>query len=256
MRIVFSLNFSAQNFVKMSCLFTCSTVSAKDEWGEARVFNFTYTFIVLGLFNCFILFQDCFLRFIHVTGTVWVGYSDVEKKFSRGRQKLWHNTSSLAFSSELALRERISLSLKVSAGSIPTSLHTFDSNSASRSRIALCLRITNSPSWHIIAWSLMFSFPHSHRRWRSLIPHSYLKCIASLNFALLKYIPCSLDSNDVNHVEFLPFAIVLSVSAFYLRFFLVLPRRKFWLIAVCFHIFNFRSGSDWKASPDMISRFL
>ena len=82
--LVFSLSFFSQNFVKMSCLFTCSTVSAKNEWSEASVFNFTNTFILLGLFNCFVLFQGCFLGFMHLPGTVWMCYSDVEERFLKG----------------------------------------------------------------------------------------------------------------------------------------------------------------------------
>ena len=73
------IHFFRQNYVKTSCLFTCSAVILKEERGEAGVFSVTFTFIVLGLFNCFVLFQDCFLGIIHVTETVWVGYSDIKK---------------------------------------------------------------------------------------------------------------------------------------------------------------------------------
>ena len=82
---------------------------------------------------------------------------------------------------------------------------TFDSSSASRSRIALCLRMTNPTSWQVKTWSLIFSFPQSHRRGRSLIVQPYLKRIASLNSSLMKYIPCCLDGNNISHVE-VPFA--------------------------------------------------
>ena len=132
--------------MKTSCLFTCSTVILKEQWDEASVFNFTFTFNVMGLFNCFVLFQDCFLGIIHVTETVWVGYSDSKRDFCRSRQKLRHDKSSIAFSSESAVRERIFDFKGIRAGSISTSLHTIDSKSASRSRNALCPGITNPQS--------------------------------------------------------------------------------------------------------------
>ena len=54
-------------------------------------------------------------------------------------------------------------------------------------------------------------------------------------------------------LRFLLLAKVLSVSAFFRWLFLVISRVILWLIAVCLLIFNSRSGSDWKASPDMMA---
>ena len=101
----------------------------------------------------------------------WVILSS-RKDFCWGRQKLRHDTPSLVFSFEVAVRERRSPDLKgIRAGSIATSLHTFGHNLASRFHIPLCLTITNLLSWHVIAWSLLFSIPHSRRRGRFLTPH-------------------------------------------------------------------------------------
>ena len=190
----------------MSCRLTCCTVSAKNDWDETSVCNFPNTFVILGskcyFFNCSVLFKDCFQGFITVTGTVWMYYFDVEENFLEAPpESLAGDVKSRIFICISCVRG-ISHNFKgIRAGSISRFLHTFDSHSASRSRIALCLRMTHLPSWRVSAWSLLMSLLHSHKRGLSLIVQSYLNWLASLNSSLLKYFPCCMDGNDVSHVE-------------------------------------------------------
>ena len=132
--------------MKMSCIFTCSTVSAKNEWGETSVFNFTNTFIILGPFNCFVSFQYCFLRLVHVTGTIWMCYSDVEERFLKGPPETSAGyVQSRIFICISCMGEN--MSLKVSE---PVQFQRLCIRSI-RSRSRLALWMTNPPSWQFNA---------------------------------------------------------------------------------------------------------
>ena len=111
--VVFSLNFSAKTFWKWvasspAAPLVLKTSGVKLASSISRTRSLSRVFLIVSF-----CFRIVFWRFIHVTGQFgWVTLT-LKKDFYRGCQKLRHNTSSLAFSSELAVRERISPEFKV-----------------------------------------------------------------------------------------------------------------------------------------------